>query len=461
MRASCGVLLVLGCTSQSVVVVAPFVDAGDATRDVAVLDRADALDTGDDAPTAGDVPASQDVVACPGVLQRCGASCVDTHIDPAHCGGCGHVCAVGVGCTRGICNDRVVDMAVGFGHVCVLHANGELGCWGRNTSGQLGDASLSDRATPTRTMGVSGASHVAVGVLHTCVVATSAREVLCWGANDRGQLGNGARDDSPLPVLVAGSRGATAVALGELFSCFAAGQVWCWGDNSTGQLGDGATAARRLPAPAGVLTAAVDVGCGQEHACALQDGRVFCWGRNNNGEAGIGMTGEALRTPQEVMGLRGVAQLAVGQAHACARVRGDGVWCWGNNHLGQLGDGTRIARAAPVRVAEPELLDAKWIVAAPGGSHTCALDGRGRLWCWGANTFGQVGTGAMATEILSPTRVVIPMGVEPMERVRLGDSASCALSETGAVWCWGEPSVFLPGETVAVRTARRLPWFGR
>jgi len=455
MRALCGVLLVLGCTSQSVVVVAPFVDAGGVARDVAMLDQADAS-------AAEDVARARDVVTCDGVLQRCGESCVDTHIDPAHCGGCGQACAPGVGCTRGRCNDRVVDLAVGVGHLCVLYANGELGCWGRNTAGQLGDASLSDRMTPTRTMGVFGAEHAAVGVSHSCVVATSAREVLCWGANDRGQLGNGARDDSPLPVLVTGARGATTVSLGERFSCFAAGQVWCWGDNANGQLGDGTTSARRLAAPVGVLAAAADVACGQEHACALQDGRVYCWGRNSEGEAGLGVPGMFVRAPQEVMGLRGVAQLAVGSGHACARVRGDGVWCWGKNHLGQLGDGTQIARAAPVRVAEPELLDAKWIVAAPGGAHTCALDGRGGLWCWGGNHGGQTGTGSTAIAILTPTRVVIPPRVEPMDRVRLGDMSSCALSSAdGAVWCWGEQGVFLPGETGVARTARRLPWFGR
>ncbi len=455
----------LGCTVQIDVIAVPFdvgvrLDASEVEADAQPGD----LPAGDGAPTTPDAPPTSELpVGCEDGRVRCGGACVRTDRDPAHCGDCGRACRAGVGCTEGRCDDAVIDLALGESHLCALRGNGEVACWGNNDFGQLGDGSINNRAVPTPVMGIFGARHVDVRQSHSCVVATAARELLCWGNNSRGQLGNGGRDDSVLPVLVTGSRGATTVSIGQEFSCFAAGQVWCWGDNAQGQLGDGTLMPRRLAGPVADLDMVAEVAAGGTHACALRDGRVYCWGEGHDGRLGQG-EGAMLRAtrPVEVPGLRGVAQLAVGAYHACARVRGDGVWCWGSNNNGQLGDGTFVSRGAPTRVAEPELLEAKWIVAAPGGFHTCALDGRGGLWCWGNNEGGQVGDGSTAIRVPLPARVRVPAEAEPMERIRLGAQASCSISaRDGGVWCWGQLGWILPSAGVgAQRTPRRLPWFG-
>src|SRR5262249_19331821 len=101
--------------------------------------------------------------------------------------------------------------------------------------------------------------------------------------------------------------------------------------------------------PAGFT--ATMVGVGSNHVCALDDqGVVSCWGRDNGyGQLGDG-TERIHRGPRPVPGLHDAISLAVGFQHACALIRGGEVYCWGENHDGQLGDGTRVDRASPVRV---------------------------------------------------------------------------------------------------------------
>jgi hypothetical protein len=84
-----------------------------------------------------------------------------------------------------------------------------------------------------------------------------------------------------------------------------------------------------------------------------------------------------------------VIKLAAGSVHTCALARGGDVYCWGQNSYGQLGDGTTEDRAAPVSVAgAPPFVD---LVAA--GGHSCGLTAGGQLHCWGYNLDGQLGDG--------------------------------------------------------------------
>ncbi|NCC37734.1 MAG: RCC1 repeat-containing protein, partial [Chloroflexia bacterium] len=232
----------------------------------------------------------------------------------------------------------IVQVSASF-HTCALTLEGDLLCWGANSSRQLGDGTFNHRLLPMRVERLEPkARAVATSNGETCVVTTEGA-VLCWGSNLDGQLGNGTTQGSSWPVMVSGlDRGVTAV---------------------SGNYG---------------------------HFCALTlEGDVWCWGRNDYGQLGDGTTEQRL-TPVKVSGLnRDIATLAVGNYHTCVLTNTGGVKCWGQNFAGHLGDGTRENRAEPVAVVG---LDQGVSAITLGLNHTCALTDVGAVLCWGGNISG-------------------------------------------------------------------------
>jgi alpha-tubulin suppressor-like RCC1 family protein len=124
--------------------------------------------------------------------------------------------------------------------------------------------------------------------------------------------------------------------------------------------------------------------------------------------------------------------IALGANHTCALTIGNGVACWGNNRLGQLGNGTMFGSTLPQAVSR--LTGGVQSIAA-GVSHTCALLSDGALECWGGNAKGQLGHG-VSPDSYSPVPV---FGLsEGVKAVAAGDRHTCVLMETGGVKCWGE-----------------------
>lgn len=99
-----------------------------------------------------------------------------------------------------------------------------------------------------------------------------------------------------------------------------------------------------------------DIVAGGFSTCALTSGgEAHCWGANWNGILGIGSTEDNVWSPAAVMGGLRFVELAAGQRHICGLTREGELYCWGDNDFGQLGDGTREPRAAPVRVPAPAI----------------------------------------------------------------------------------------------------------
>ncbi len=192
--------------------------------------------------------------------------------------------------------------------------------------------------------------------------------------------------------------GVVAIAAGASHNCavMANGAVKCWGQNLGGTLGDGTTIDSNTPVDVVGFPASgvvVEVAAGGFFNCVrTTPGAVKCWGFNSEGQLGNN-TGVDSSTPVDVSGLAsGVASISTGDGHACARTTGGAMKCWGRNGSGQVGDGTNTTRLAPVDVSG--LASGVTAIDANGGSHTCALTSSG-VRCWGQNDLGQLGNGTL------------------------------------------------------------------
>ena len=239
-----------------------------------------------------------------------------------------------------------------------------------------------------------------------------------------------------IPTCVIGlPRGVQAVAVGGLHTCALAaeGAVWCWGRNDYGQLGDGAQAPYRSTPGivTGLSTGVRGLTAGSDYTCALgESGSVQCWGNNQEGQLGDG-TKWSRWTPVAVGELPSDVQaLTAGGEHTCAVTAGSHVYCWGDNSFGQLGDGTTVTRTRPVALVYP--ISGISAVSA-GGRHTCVL-AEGRALCWGGNYSGQLGDGTTRDRSTPAPVVGLPNSVA---NISAGPGHTCATLADGSAWCWG------------------------
>ena len=294
---------------------------------------------------------------------------------------------------------------------------------------------------------------IAAGDSHSCALHEDGT-ISCWGENWVGQLGNGQsgrNERSLVPVEVAGIADATAVAADWEHSCalHEDGTISCWGRNWAGQLGNGQStgdlydhiADSSVPvkvagiADAAAITASGGSGWTYGHSCALhEDGTISCWGNNWVGQLGNGQSGrnELSSVPVGVADIADATAITTGDEHSCALHEDGTISCWGNNRAGQLGDGTEDDSSVPVRVSG--ITDATAITAS--GAHSCALRQDGTISCWGNNRAGQLGNGTWDASSV-PVGVV---GITDAAAIAAGYEHSCALYEDGTISCWGAGS---------------------
>jgi alpha-tubulin suppressor-like RCC1 family protein len=281
-------------------------------------------------------------------------------------------------------------LALGGGHGCAI-VDGRVLCWGENGRGQLGDGTTRERLRPARVALRSAPTLIAAGALHSC--AATATSVYCWGRNDAGQLGDGTTRDRPRPVRVRGiERAVTALALGDEHSCAVVdGAVVCWGGDDFGELGRGSAGVDQ-PVPALVAglrgLTAVEVAAGSHHSCAsFTDGTVRCWGDNPSGELGDGTTSDR-RDPTLVSLAGRASRLAAGATSTCAVLEGGALYCWGR-------------RAGPSPSSAPTWVRGDVREVRVGRDVTCFTTTDGSGWCWGSDLDGAVdgGTGTRDTPV--------------------------------------------------------------
>ena len=329
----------------------------------------------------------------------------------------------------------IVQVSAGPGKTCALTAAGAAWCWGLNAAGETGDGtSGTNRITPVPVVMPDGVAFDRINAAAApCAHATDGR-LFCWGANVYGQVGDGTSVDRSVPTEIAAPAGA---------------QAWAAIGDSDG-----------------------DVNCAE--ASGGSAAGAYCWGWNwvgNNGHGDAGGPETNVYGHDHPVGVCSLDQAAfelTGPAEPCsgtpaplhglaAANAGCGLfeaaaYCWGSN--------VEIANpsASPFWEAEP------WPVSWPGGpppalqqvvrgsggggflggaAHTCALTNGGAVWCWGGNRHGERGEPTGFADFVSgadiaatPVAAVMPNGVT-FTKISAGASFTCGLTPAGVAYCWG------------------------
>lgn len=282
---------------------------------------------------------------------------------------------------------------------------------------------------------------LAAGDHHTCA-AMDFGKVKCWGLNTTGQLGNNTLESSLVPTEVLNLPGPVGLLTGgENHTCAVTfGKMQCWGFDYYGTLGDDPMDQDR-PYPVnvrGLNHEIISVGAGNQHTCAvLADGSVKCWGNNGNLQIGVPEQ-KQYPTPVEVTGLQARAiAIAGGSVHNCAVLENGAVQCWGFNNAGQLGNGQINGNYLPGEPVQGFSETRRAVAVAAGEIHSCALTDSGDVYCWGDNEYGQLGAGNFDKNVDFPNPVkVIGLGL-PAKAIAAGNRYTCALLDDASVKCWG------------------------
>jgi alpha-tubulin suppressor-like RCC1 family protein len=332
----------------------------------------------------------------------------------------------------------VVALSGGLKHSCAIVVDGTVHCWGTNASSQLGtNASANYNQPGSAVSGLTDATEISAGVNYSCAIEVHGVPY-CWGADDKGQLGNGITTPSlVLPSTVtsiSGSIGARGVVSGGAFVCARRGNATlsCWGAGESGQMGNGSTispgsrdaiAVTAIPNP-------LAIGTGKNHVCTVRTvGDLFCWGDGSGSQ--LGYASAKSTTPQAVfLANNPILAMSGGQLHSCAITIGSIVTCWGTSSSGQTGSGVNNIPSTDSVFAVNSA-----VAISSGISHTCAVLINGHVSCWGDNFYGQLGDNQAEQVAGFPVAV---LGLTNVVAVAAGGFHTCALTANGLVYCWGE-----------------------
>ncbi len=290
--------------------------------------------------------------------------------------------------------------------------------------------------------------------------------MFAWGDNSAGELGNGTLASTAAPVEVSGMAGVRAISAAgrHELALRANGTVLAWGDDTFGQLGNGIVSSNgdsEVPAAVPGLSTVTAVAAGEEHSLALlANGTVLAWGDNHEGQLGDGTT-KTSAAPVPVPGLSGVTAIAAGSLFSLALLNNGTVMAWGDNREGQLGDGTLRNSAVPVPVKGLSRVTA----IAAGALHSLAVLANGTAMAWGDNELGQLGIGRQVSLRAVPTPIAKITGIT---QIAAGEQHSIALLSDGSVWVWGDNGEFqlarrngFPGGISQSNVPLRVPGLGK
>ena len=363
----------------------------------------------------------------------------------------------------------ILSIAAGAYHTCAIASDNQAYCWGSDSNGQIGNgATTGDQGSPVAvvTSGVlSGKTITSLssGGNHTCSIASD-NLAYCWGVDVNGELGNGATTgDQVNPVAVDTSgvlSGKTVMSISAAYAhtCVVSSdyQTYCWGIDSVGQLGnDTSLTSQASPAVVnigGTLfgKTILSISAGTTHTCVIaSDNLPYCWGNDGSGQLGNGATTGDQVSPVAVdtsgaLSGKTILSISAGDYHTCAIASDNLAYCWGDDGIGQLGNGATTGdQASPVAVDTSGVLSGKTIFSVSlGAAHTCAIASDNLAYCWGDDSIGTLGNGATTGDQASPVAVDTSgvLSGKTVVSLSAGDYHTCAIASDNLAYCWGDDS---------------------
>jgi alpha-tubulin suppressor-like RCC1 family protein len=333
-------------------------------------------------------------------------------------------------------------ISVGAQHTAAIDKNGRAWAWGVNSQGSLGDGTTTARATPVSVAGaVKTFCEISAGgqnaTYHFTLAIDKNGAAWGWGSIFGAFLGDGSASRRTTPMSVRGNTRTFCkifAAATHTISIDRTGRLWAWGNNDYSQLGDTTTTSRATPISVrGAVKTFCQIATGDFRTLAIdRTGRVWGWGNGYAGAIGAGNTFN-YNTPVSIAGtVKTFCQISSGQYNSLAIDKNGRAWSWGDNGFGQLGDNSITQRCTPVSVAGA----AKTFCKIDGGNnHVLAIDRTGRVWAWGANTFGQLGNNAFVSQ---RTPVSILGATKTFCHISGGVSHSLGIDKNGRAWAWGQ-----------------------
>ena len=330
-----------------------------------------------------------------------------------------------------------VAVSVGYSHACALTDGGQAYCWGSNESGQLGTGDYTQRETPAPVVGGRTFTLIDAGQQSTCGLTTDSK-AYCWGRNTHGSIGLGTTSPSSVSVPTLAAGGMSFVHIGvnqHMGTCAATPEhvVYCWGHNDMHQLG------RTPPLVADTAIAPLSgdarlswVDGSAFHTCGLTPGgAAYCWGERAGGNTGI-QPGDTTPewVPNPVAGGHAFTKLATGDWHTCGITASGAAYCWGMNTWGQLGNGVIANDSFPTPV--PVTGGHTFVDIVANRHTTCALTASGEIYCWGLNEGGSLGNLWMQ-DSPHPVRAG---GDDTYHAIGMGYGGTCAVRTDGQIVCW-------------------------
>ena len=351
-------------------------------------------------------------------------------------------------------------------HSLFLKSDGSLWAMGHNQEGQLGDGTFGNPASNYSTnrpeqIVASGVTAIATGFSHSLFLKSDG-SLWAMGFNFHGELGDGTYSTNvpygtnrPEQIIASG---VTAIAAGEGHSLFlkSDGSLWAMGYNYFGQLGDGTystNAPYGIASPKRIISSGVTaIAAGQYHSLIVKaDGSLWAMGNNYNGELGDGTFGNpgsnySTNQPEQIVA-SGVTAIAAGGAHSLFLKSDGSLWAMGDNHDGQLGDGTTN------NVNQPEEIVASGVTAiAAGYYYSLFLKSDGSLWAMGRNATGQLGDGTF-TSTNRPEQIV----ASGVTSIAAGGGHSLFLKFDGSLWVMGDNNWGQLGDGFANASPSTIP----
>jgi alpha-tubulin suppressor-like RCC1 family protein len=336
-----------------------------------------------------------------------------------YCWGLNHLGQAGVASSRTCsgynCVDRprlvlssTMQVDAGRDHTCALDTAGVARCWGVSNYGQLGAGSYGDSsATGPQTVPGRTFTSISAGQSSTCGNANDG--VFCWGKIVNAVYG------APSPTLVFGWGGYQNLVVGHQHACaiYAAGswrEVDCFGNNTFGQTGTSPQQMNPVPAFTftGLSVSANRAATQGDYTCVDQStGIVQCAGYNTWGQLGNGTTGNSTHVASTVGGGMALSGVSTGPNHACSLGSSGFAYCWGNGYHGQVGVNPSNA-AGVYPTAQAVGGGRSYRAIAAGLLHTCAIGTDNKIWCWGNNYYGQLGTQYPGGWVWDPVQALDP-----------------------------------------------------